>query len=241
MERITDRQKRILKAVIKEFMKNADPVGSSTLVSEYDIDVSSATVRNDMAELSDKGFLEKTHTSAGRTPTTLGFRFFIKELMEEEPLANEDKVNIRMNFFNKRFELDKLMREVLEFLSSETGYVSISLVNDLFRYHGISSLTDFHELRNMDIFEPILSILENKALVEKIFEKGKDNDVCLVIGDECGIGGLSYCAFAFAPFEYLNDQDGYIGVLGPKRMRYTRVLPMLRYVKDILEDSVKGW
>ncbi len=240
-ENITDRQKEILRAIIQEFMKNAEPVGSMTVVSDYDIDVSSATVRNEMAELSEKGYLEKTHTSAGRTPTTLGLRFFIKELMEEEPLANQDKVDIKMTFFNKRFEIDKLMNEVLQFLSSETGYVGLSLLDNTFRYYGVSSLTDFQELRDIGIFESILNILENDNLVRQIFEKSNTDDVCVIIGDECEIGGLGYCAFVFSPFKYVNDKQGYIGVLGPKRMRYMRVKPLIRYVTNVLEESVRGW
>lgn len=238
---MTERQRKILKAVIEEFMKNAEPVGSVSLVSDYNLDVSSATVRNDMAELSDKGYLEKTHTSAGRTPTTLGLRFFINELMEEQPMNNRDKVDIKMSLFKKRFEINNLLDEVLSFLASETGYVSIGLVDDIFRYHGISSLTDFEELRNMDIFESILNILENESLVKKIFEKGQSDDVCILIGDECEVGGLGYCAFVFTDFVYVDKKQGYVGLLGPKRMRYTRVLPMMRFVKNVLEDSVKGW
>jgi heat-inducible transcriptional repressor len=194
-----------------------------------------------MAELSDKGYLEKTHTSAGRTPTTLGLRFFINELMEEQPMNNQDMVDIKMSLFKKRFEINNLLDEVLSFLASETGYVSIGLVDDVFRYHGISSLTDFEELRNMDIFESILNILENESLVKKIFEKGQSEDVCILIGDECEVGGLGYCAFVFTDFVYVDEKQGYVGLLGPKRMRYTRVLPMMRFVKNVLEDSVKGW
>jgi heat-inducible transcriptional repressor len=241
MSNITKRQRKILKAVILEFMKNAEPVSSGTLVDEYDIDVSSATVRNDMSDLSDRGFLEKTHTSAGRTPTTTGLRYFIQELMEEDELGNKEKVDIKTSFFKKRFEVHELMKEVLAFLSGKTGYASIGLVGDNFRYKGISSLTDYEELRKIEVFESILRILENRSLIERIFEKGKSKDVCILIGEECEINKMNYCAFVFSPFDYLNNQQGYIGLLGPKRMRYTQVLPVMRYVKSILEESVKGW
>lgn len=238
---LTERQRSILRSVIAEFMKNAEPVGSASIVSEYDIGVSPATVRHEMVELSDMGYLKKTHSSAGRIPTNLGLRFYVQELMDEEDLSNRDKVNLRMSFFPKRFDEEKLMKEVLDYLSSETGYASVSLLNGVLRYYGVSTLTDFDELRDIEILESVLNVLENQNLLSKIFERGVSRDVCTIIGDECEVDGMRSCAVVFSPVKYLNNREGFIGVLGPRRMRYSRVIPVVRFVRDIIEQSVRGW
>jgi len=238
---VTGRQRAILRAVIAEFMKKAEPVGSVSIVSGYNVGVSPATVRHEMVELSDMGYLNKTHSSAGRFPTNLGLRFFVHELMEEEELSNEDKVALRMSFFPKRFDEEKLMKDVLDYLSSETGYASVSLMDGVLRYYGVSTLTDFEELRNIEIIEAVLNILENQNVLSKIFDRGVSRDVCTIIGDECDVEGMRPCAIVFSPIKYLNKKDGFIGILGPRRMRYSRVIPVVRFVRDIIEHSVRGW
>lgn len=238
---LTERQRLILRSVISEFMKNAEPVGSVSIVSGYDIGVSPATVRHEMVELSDMGYLKKTHLSAGRIPTNLGLRFFVQELMEEEALSNVDKVNLRMSFFPKRFDEEMLMKDVLNYLSSETGYASVSLLNGILRYYGVSTLTDFDELRDVEVLESVLNVMENQNLLSKIFARGVSSDICTIIGDECEIEGMCLCAVVFSPIKYLNNKDGFIGVLGPRRMRYSHVIPIVRFVRDIIENSVRGW
>ena len=238
---MTERQKQILIAIINEFMKDADAVGSRNLVSKYKIGVSPATVRNEMVVLADKGFIAKSHISSGRVPTDLGLKFFVHELMDEEPLPNTDEVNVRIKVHKDRFDEGVLMENLLTFLSSETGCTAISLLDEILRFRGISSLMDFDELRDVEIMEVLLQLLENKGLLSKILGKSVSNDVCVIIGQECELEGLNSCAIVFSRFKYFADKSGYICVIGPKRMRYSRVIPAVRTVSTMVQEAVKGW
>lgn len=222
-------------------MHDAEPVGSSCIVHNYNIGVSPATVRSEMVALTDMGYLFKEHSSAGRIPTNLGLRLFVRELMEEEPLGSEEEAEVKTSLFPKRFDEGTLMRDVLRYLSSETGYAALCLLDDALRFYGVSQLTEFAEMRDIRVFESLLNVLESQRLVNKIFSRGVSDDVCMIIGNESSVEGLKSCAFVFSPFKYVNDRQGYLGVVGPRRMRYSRVIPLVRFVKGTIENSVKGW
>ena len=87
---LNDRKKQVLQAVIEEYISTAEPVSSGTIVEKYDLGFSSATIRNDMAELENMGYLEKPHTSAGRIPSVKGYRFYVDELLNDENISLEE-------------------------------------------------------------------------------------------------------------------------------------------------------
>ncbi len=238
---MTDRQKEILKAIIDEFMSDPTAVGSMNIVTKYELGVSPATVRNEMVELAEDGYLSKSHSSSGRIPTDLGFRFFVQEIMEEDPINTMDEVKIRMSIFDRRFEEESLMREVLKYLSASTNCAAISILGDVLRSSGISTLTNFQELRNVDILDTILYLLENSTSFKKMLEKCKSDDICVLIGNETGMANFDRCALVFSGFNYVGDKRGYIGVLGPRRMNYAKAIPAVRVVRNYLEQAVRGW
>ena len=84
---LTDRKKRILKAVVEDYIRTAEPVGSKAIAQEMGGSVSSATIRNELSDLSDMGYLEQPHTSAGRIPSPKGYRLYVNELMERQRLS----------------------------------------------------------------------------------------------------------------------------------------------------------
>ena len=104
---LTERRQSILKLVIQEFVATATPVASETLVRKYRLNVSPATVRNELAALEELGYLTHMHTSAGRLPTDTGYRFFVENLMERTPLALPEQRMIRHQFYQVRGELDQ--------------------------------------------------------------------------------------------------------------------------------------
>ena len=87
---LNDRKKQVLQAVIEEYINTAEPVSSATIVEKYGLNFSSATIRNDMAELEQEGFLEKPHTSAGRIPSVKGYRLYVDELLNDENISLEE-------------------------------------------------------------------------------------------------------------------------------------------------------
>lgn len=110
MQPITDRQATILALIIREYIESARPVGSSLLTQKFDLGLSPATVRNEMAALTEKGYLRQPHTSAGRVPTEEGYRYFVQRLMGEPELPAAERRTISHQFHQARGDLDQWMR-----------------------------------------------------------------------------------------------------------------------------------
>ncbi len=109
-ENLTERQEKILGLVVRNYIETGQPVGSKTLVDLYDLDVSSATVRNELATLDEVGYLVQLHTSAGRIPTEAGYRYFVQKLLGEFRLPLHEEQMIRHQFHQARLDLDQWMR-----------------------------------------------------------------------------------------------------------------------------------
>ena len=122
---IEDRKKRILAAIVEEYIRTGEPVGSKTLLKISDLNVSSATIRNDMSELFDEGFLEQPYTSSGRIPSHLGYRKYIDSLMCCKPLSAEEKAEIDALFNVRDPDPDKLMEDAANVLSEYTKCAAI--------------------------------------------------------------------------------------------------------------------
>ncbi|GAB4267907.1 MAG: heat-inducible transcriptional repressor HrcA [Candidatus Promineifilaceae bacterium] len=107
---LTDRQELILGLVVKAYIEHGEPIGSKTLVNEYGLDVSSATVRNELATLNDLGYLMQLHTSAGRIPTELGYRYFVQKLLGDFRLPLHERQMIQHQFHQARLDLGQWMK-----------------------------------------------------------------------------------------------------------------------------------
>lgn len=128
---LTNRQLLILQLTVKDFIQSAQPVGSRQLSKKPEAPFSSATIRNDMADLEDMGYLEKTHTSSGRVPSEKGYRFFVDHLLQPQTLALEDSMQLRKLFQEKVGESEDLIRKSATILSELTNYTSILLGPDI--------------------------------------------------------------------------------------------------------------
>ena len=128
---LSERKKHILRAVVETYIETAEPVGSKAVMESCGIKCSSATIRNEMAELSSMGYLEQPHTSAGRVPTPLGYRVYVNELMERRRLSDEETETINNSLQSKMKQLDDLIADAGKLVSSLTTYpaYSVSSVN----------------------------------------------------------------------------------------------------------------
>lgn len=124
---LSERKKQILKAIIGDYIRTAEPVGSKTLTEGHSLPFSSATIRNEMSELEEMGYLEKPHTSAGRIPSPQGYRLYVDELMEQPPDTGEDDKSIEQMMHTKVRELDRLIQEAGRIISSLTNYASVAV------------------------------------------------------------------------------------------------------------------
>lgn len=122
---LSERKKKILRTVVEDYIDTAEPVGSKTVAGE--MEVSSATVRNEMAELESLGFLEQPHTSAGRIPTAQGYRLYVNELMNRHRLSLEETEEINRSMKSRLTQLDKLLADAGQLASRLTDYPAYSL------------------------------------------------------------------------------------------------------------------
>lgn len=121
------RKKEILQAVIDEYINTAEPVSSATLVNKYGLDYSSATVRNELAELEDNGYLDKPHTSSGRVPSEKGYRFYVDELINDEDISVEEIKYIQNKLSTKVNEIEELTKIATTTLSEITHYTTVAI------------------------------------------------------------------------------------------------------------------
>ena len=127
---LTDREKLVLNAIIDFYLRFGETIGSRTLVKRYNIDLSSATIRNVMSDLEDRGFIEKTHSSSGRIPTDLGYKYYLSELLKIEKLSREEKNRINIEYEKKVNELDNILQQTSSLLSRLTSDASIVIEPD---------------------------------------------------------------------------------------------------------------
>ncbi len=123
---MTPRKQKILAAVIESYIRTGEPVGSKNLLNELDFSVSSATIRNEMADLAQLGYLEQPHTSAGRVPTTLGYRYYIDKLMNKLEISEKDCKSIANTFSANRGDPEQLLEKAGEVLAGLTNCAAVT-------------------------------------------------------------------------------------------------------------------
>ena len=124
---LDNRKKRILQAIVNEYVNTIEPVSSNSIIKKYNLECSSATVRNEMAELEKKGLLEKTHTSSGRVPSNKGYRFYVDELLNDNDLDVNEIKYINSKLQNKVDEMEELTKIATNTISEITHYTTIAI------------------------------------------------------------------------------------------------------------------
>lgn len=336
---LDERKKKILEAVIEEYNLTAEPVGSTKLASDYNLGLSSATIRNEMASLEELGYLDKPHTSAGRVPSSKGYRLYVDNIMKEKSLTVKEKSLIDNVIRNDILKFDSLMQEASNILSKLTNYASIAiepeldnceveeiklvklghdrlmivilanngiikesivkydeeipeqnieifnnylnyklqgrnfkeiydnvdeyvgheleninekivplfaelnnlLINKNAKVHmeGATKLLDLPELKKTDTLKNFLNIIETQDAIKEIARSGYDGNINVYIGSECAFEDLK--DFTIITYKQsINDKDvGTIGLIGPKRMDYKTVIPMIKYIGDTIQEKMK--
>ncbi len=123
---LDERKAAILRAIVREYVHHAEPVGSKRIVESYDLGVSAATVRNEMAALEEAGFIAQPHTSAGRVPTDLGYRYFVDDIDELHPVGEPQRLAVR-GYLEQADDLEDLLRRTTEVLAQLTHHASLVL------------------------------------------------------------------------------------------------------------------
>jgi len=232
----------LLSAIIKEYARKAEPVGSVEIVSNHNFRCSPATIRNEMAKLINMGYLEMLHTSSGRVPTKLAYKLYLEEVLVESEIPVLQEVAMKQRLWPNRYEMSKMLREAALSLSNMTKMLSIALTNDGYVTHaGTVNMLDSREFWDLKVAKTALMLLDSYELLINIFKKSVyGDDIRFVIGDEIGINNLERSAFVFSPFE-VENKTGILSVFGPARMEYTNVIPAVKYTKNLIEELGESW
>lgn len=121
-EKLDERKRRILRVVTDDYINSAEPVGSRTIARKYDLGLSPATIRNEMADLEEEGYLQQPHTSAGRIPSDRGYRYYVDALMNQRPLSKETMAEIQTELNKRRHGMEELLGQAGKVLSQMTHY-----------------------------------------------------------------------------------------------------------------------
>lgn len=341
---LNERKRRILGAIIEDYIGNAEPVGSRTIAKHGDMGLSSATVRNEMADLEEMGYLISPHTSAGRIPSDLGYRFYVNELMGLYQMSTEDIVKLRRYFTAGILQLDRLIRQAGDIVSKLTSYTTVSITpeisdsfikrfemmpvddnsaflvlitsegvvkNQLIAFHKGEGTLDETSLRqlsallnqqlaglslqeinqakigeiqrlfgkNAGILMPILQFihqavfelngseiyvsnpqnilrhpeyrdvgkardlmgfLEDKRSVKQAMDSAvqRNDDISIVIGKENEFGEMQETSMVTAKYYSGGRSIGKIGIVGPTRMDYAKVVTSIEYITKNLDDII---
>jgi len=226
-----NRKQAILRAVVNEFTTSAVPVGSQSLHSRYFLNLSSATIRTELAELADLGYLSQPHTSAGRIPTDSGYRYFVDFLMdlEEVPERVRGFINeeVRRHYDSAALGLEKeLLGRVVAALDQYEQGAENLVVHD-----GVRNLLRQPEFAESSRLQQVLEVLEEtRYLTVLLRELIGNSDLQIVIGSENASSQLQGCAVVLTTYGPSNHLKGVLGVIGPTRMAYSQTVARLRAV-----------
>lgn len=128
---LSERQLLILQAIVDDYIRSAEPVGSRSISKRGNVSFSAATIRNEMADLEELGYIEKPHSSAGRIPSQKGYRYYVDHLLLPHRLTNEELMKLRAIYENRMLELEQVIQQSAKILSQITSYISVALAPEL--------------------------------------------------------------------------------------------------------------
>lgn len=233
---MTDRQVQILAAIIEQYAEVASPVGSVTLAKLFG--VSSATIRSEMVKLEELGFIAQPHTSAGRVPTDKGYRFYVNSINEaqahEVPQLDRGTraIEARVQTYGNR--ADRAIRSAVDSLVELTHNLGIATIGDELYMNGMSNLFSHPEFMNGDHVQAVAQLLDN--LEPWLREAAPNEPLNVYIGSENPIGKQSGASLIISRYRSPYSDTSYIGVLGPTRQSYGKVMRLVRHAGAMLEE-----
>ena len=234
---LSDRQIKILKAIIEEYIESAQAVGSETLEKKYQLSVSPATIRNEMVQLTNYGYLKKPHKSAGRVPTPMALKYYVSRLLEPEALPVSEEVSVKEKIWNSRHQQQQLISEAVRTLAERSKSLAVASTDDgqLF-YAGSANILDYPEFFDIDLTRAVLTHLDQSAFWQDLYQRSVGNDpFYLILGEEFPEEIFFPCSYLYARFT-VNGHPGAIGIVGPYRLQYRRLIPMVTYYGELLSE-----
>lgn len=233
---MTERQVAILSSIIEQYAEVASPVGSVTLAKLFN--VSSATIRSEMARLEELGFIAQPHTSAGRIPTDKGYRFYVNLLTQADDQPQLDRgaraIEARVSGTGQR--ADRTIRSAVDSLVDLTQNLGLATIGDELYLSGMGNLFSHPEFLGGANAQSVARLLDN--LEPWLREAAPNEPLNVFIGSENPIGKTSGATLIISRFRSPFSDNSYIGVLGPTRQSYARVMRLVRQTGAMLEEAL---
>jgi heat-inducible transcriptional repressor len=238
---ITSRQKEILCQIVEEYAETASPVGSVTMAKLFG--VSPATIRAEMARLEALGLIAQPHTSAGRVPTDAGYRFYVNNL--ENGMDASSKSDVAKKSLERgthaievriasQSQADAAIRRAVDSLVELTGNLGLATIGGQLYLSGISQLFTQPEFMDTRRVQAVAKLLDN--LEPWLREAAPGEPLNIFIGQENPIGKNSEVSLIISKFRSPFSDRSYIGVLGPTRQNYSRVMMLVKRAGEMLEN-----
>ncbi|MBT4456429.1 DeoR family transcriptional regulator [Candidatus Peregrinibacteria bacterium] len=236
-----ERKQQVLKAIIKHFIDTAEPVGSNTIIVNYNFHVSPATIRNDMATLENDGFIYQPHTPAGRIPTTKGYREYVEKIADIEKAKKEaTKVIKELSEEYKTQKAKEYVYDAVQLLSRATATASFATVPDSNRtfYLGLSNVLKQPEFTQNTIHaSQVIEMFEHgDNFITTLKSLNVEDETKAFIGEENILEQIQSCGMVVTKYN-INGFKGFLGVLGPTRMHYPFNIAMVEQIKTLLENN----
>lgn len=220
------RQEKLLKLIIENYIKTAEPIGSKFVVEIGDLEVSAPTIRNEMRELENSGFLTHPHTSAGRIPTEKGYQYYVENIMQAQEIDKKNKEILTQIIKQTNDEIKDIKNTVKKIAEIANNAVIVAFDKDSVYYTGISNLfaqPEFLDQVNLSSISSMFDQCEN--CLDGLFET-IGSDVSILIGQNNPFGsacGLVACKL---------PNNALIALVGPIRMDYAESVSLVNFIKE---------
>lgn len=229
---ISERKKFLLETIIKEYLKTATPVSSGVLVEKYKLDISPATVRNEMMELENEDYIYQPHTSSGRIPTEAAYHLCLTDISEspKKKELKEAEIKLLEQLFKREESAFRQTAKAIAELSSAAVFWAFHK-NDLY-YTGLSNLFSQPEFKQVNAVCDVSGVIDRlEEIIDDIFEDLGDGEQIL-IGSKNPFG--NFLSTVLVKYKH-NNQNGVFGILGPMRMDYDHNLALVEFIKKKFE------
>ena len=227
------RKEQFLEYVILDYIDTAQPVSSFTIQKKYQLPYSSATIRNELAELEEEGYLKQVHTSSGRIPTDQGYRYYVNRLLGRQEILRQyaSVTHKLLNDMNKMSEIHLKLKKLLLSFAHESGNVAMGkLSSDLIFEEGMSNFLTQPGFSSVEFTRDALDDLEEiKSHIDEISKDVGHGSYKLYIGEESPHTSMHKYSVIVGKFS-IDSDDGTIVVVGPKGMQYAKNIAMVEYM-----------
>ena len=241
---MTIRQEQILKSIIDEYIKDAQPVGSKKMADNFDFGIGPAMIRQEMAVLEKRGYLAQPHTSAGRIPTDKAYRAYIsgQEKKGMPKLSSKEREKIK-NTIRVSDDTRNLLKDLSKLVAELSSEMSISglVGQDLMFTCGLSQLLDEPELQNLDHISQLMRFVDDSENhFDNLWARPREGYIKVFIGKENPINEIRDFTLITGQYVTPSGEEGFLSIVGPRRMNYKKNMALIEYISQSISALAQG-